>query len=95
MKIQDVHIMSSDAYVAESYCTSYMTKVDISMTSAFRRIHREHEKIQIDAMQMICTLRNTLLNLQQMSAQQVVHIVLSLRLNYSSRKCVFINTYLA
>jgi hypothetical protein len=37
-----------NAYVVTSYCTSYMTKVDRSMTSAFRRIHREHEKSQID-----------------------------------------------
>jgi hypothetical protein len=81
-----------NAYVATSYCTSYMTKVDKSMTSVFRRIRREHEKSHIDAMQMICTLGNTLLNLQQMSTQQAVHIALSLPLNCSSRKCVFINT---
>jgi hypothetical protein len=41
---------------------------------------------------MICTLGNTLLNLQQMVAQQAVHIALSMPLNCSSRKCVFINT---
>ena len=41
---------------------------------------------------MIHTLGNTLLNLQQMSSQQAVHITLSLPLNCSSRKCVFINT---
>jgi hypothetical protein len=81
-----------NAYAATSYCTSYMTKVDKSMTSAFRRIHKEHERSHIDAMQMIRTLGNTLLNLQQMSAQQAVHIALSLPLNCSSRKCVFINT---
>jgi hypothetical protein len=43
-------------------------------------------------MQMIRTLGNTLLNLQQMSAQQAVHIALSLPLNCSSRECIFINT---
>jgi hypothetical protein len=52
-----------NAYVATSYCTSYMTKFDKSMTSAFRRTRRECEKSHIDAMQMIRTLRNTLLNL--------------------------------
>jgi hypothetical protein len=41
---------------------------------------------------MIHTLGNTLLNLQQMSSQQAVHIALFLPLNCSSRKCVFINT---
>jgi hypothetical protein len=69
-----------------------MTKVDKYMTSAFRRIHKEHEKSHIDDMQMIHTLENTLLNLQQMYVQQAVHIALSLALNYSSRKCFFINT---
>jgi hypothetical protein len=81
-----------NAYVATSYCSSYMTKVDKSMTNAFRRIHKEHEKRRIDAMQMICMLGNTMLNLQQMSAQQAVHIVLALPLNKSSRPCIFINT---
>jgi hypothetical protein len=81
-----------NAYVAASYCTSYMTKVDKSMTSAFIRIHKEHERSHIDSIQMILTLGNTLLNLQQMSSQQEIHIALSLPLNCSSRKCVFINT---
>jgi hypothetical protein len=81
-----------NAYAVASYCTSYMTKIDKSMTSAFRRIHKEHERSHIDAIQMIHTLGNTLLNLQQMSAQQEVHIALSLPLTCSSRKCVFINT---
>ena len=57
-----------NSYAAASYCTSYMTKVEKPMTSAFRRIHREHEKSHLDAMQMIRTLGNTLLNLQQMSS---------------------------
>ena len=79
-------------YAASSYCTSYITKIDKSMTSAFRRIHKEHERSHIDAIQMIHTLGNTLINLQQMSAQQTIHIALSLPLTCSSRKCVFINT---
>ena len=58
-----------NAYVAASYCTSYMTKVDKSMTTAFRKLRKEHEISHIDAMQMIRTLGNTLLNIQQMSAQ--------------------------
>jgi hypothetical protein len=74
------------------YCTSYMTNIDKYMTIAFRKICKEHERSHIDVIQMICTLGNTLLNLQQMSAQQAVHIALSLPLTCSSRKCVFINT---
>jgi exonuclease III len=81
-----------NAYAAASYCSSYMTKVDKSMTNAFRKIRKEHERSEIDAIQMIRTLGNTLLNLQQMSSQQAVHIALSLPLNCSSRECIFINT---
>ena len=69
-----------------------MTKIDKSMTSGFRRIHKEHERSHIDVIQMIHTLGNTLFNIQQMSAHQAVHISLSLPLTCSSRKCVFIGT---
>ena len=41
---------------------------------------------------MITKLGNALLNLQQISSQQATHIVLSLPLNHSSRKCIFIDT---
>jgi len=81
-----------NSYAATSYCTSYMTKLDKTMTNSFRRIHKEHEISNIDAMQMIHTLGNTLLNLQQMSSQQAVHIALSLPLHCSSRECIFMNT---
>jgi urocanate hydratase len=81
-----------NAYVAASYCTSYMRKINKSMTSEFRKIHKEHERSHIDAIQMIHTHGNTFLNLQQMSAQQAVHIALSLPLTCGSRNCVFINT---
>jgi hypothetical protein len=58
-----------NAYVAASYYTSYMRKINKSMTSAFRRIRKEHERSHIDVIQMIRTLGNTLLNIQQMSSQ--------------------------
>jgi hypothetical protein len=88
----NIDVQYVNAYVATSYCTSYMTKVDKSMTSAFRRIRKEHKRSHIDVIQMIRMLGNTLLNLQQMSAQQAIHIAVSLPLNCTSRKCVFINT---
>jgi hypothetical protein len=80
------------AYVATSYCSSHMTKGYKSMKNAFRRIHKEHERSEIDVMQMIHTLGNTLLNFQQMCTQQEVHITLSLPLNCSLIECIFINT---
>jgi len=61
------------------------------MTNAFKRIRREHEKRKLNAIEMICSLGNALLNLQHISSQQVVHITLSLPLNHSSRECIFIN----
>jgi len=73
-----------NAYAGASYCTSYMTKADKSMTNAFKRIRREHEKSKLNAIEMICSLANALFNLQQISAQQAVHIILSLPLNHSS-----------
>jgi hypothetical protein len=44
-----------NAYVVSLYYTLYMTKVDKSMTTVFRRIHKEHERSHIDAMKMIQT----------------------------------------
>jgi hypothetical protein len=70
-----------------------MTKVDKYITNAFRRIHKAHEKNNIDVMQMICMLGNTMLNIQQMFVWQATHIVLVLPLNSISRECIFINTY--
>ncbi|XP_059077054.1 uncharacterized protein LOC131876217 [Cryptomeria japonica] len=81
-----------NAYAAAMYYSSYMAKVDKSMTQEFKRICKEHQQDNIDAIKMISKLGNTLLNLQQMSSQQAAHIVLSLPLNYSSRKCIFIDT---
>jgi hypothetical protein len=43
-------------------------------------------------MNTISILGKALLNMQQMSAQQPVHIVLSLPLKSSSQRCIFINT---
>ena len=63
------------------------------MTNAFRRICKVHERNEIDDMQMIRKLGNALLNMQQMSAQQAMHITLSLPLSCSSREFIFINTY--
>ena len=63
-----------------------MEKVDKSMESEFKIIHKEHERNHIDTMQMIRALGNTLLNLQQIFAQKYVEIDInniSLDLNQS------------
>jgi len=69
-----------------------MTKIDKTMTSTFKRIREDHEKMNVDIMKTISRLGKALLNMQQMSAQQSIHIILPLRLNASSRNCIFINT---
>ena len=60
-----------------------MTIVDKSITNAFKRIPKDHVNDKINDIQMICTSGNTLLNLQQISSQQEVHISLFLPLNNS------------
>ena len=69
-----------------------MTKLDKTMTSMFKHIREEHKQTNVDVVQTITRLGKALLNLQQMSSQQAVYIVLSLPLNASSRKCIFNNT---
>lgn len=81
-----------NAYATAMYCSSYIAKVNKSMAQAFNKIRQEHQHENIDAIQMIRKLGNALLNLQQMSSQQAAHIVLSLPLNKSSCKCIFIDT---
>jgi hypothetical protein len=70
-----------------------MEKVEKSMTSAFKRIRKEHERNHIDTMQMIRAIGNTLLNLQQISPQKKIHVALYFPLDCRSSKCVFTNTY--
>lgn len=52
-----------NAYATTMYCSSYIAKVDKSMTYAFRRIHKDHRKTNIDAIKMIGKIGNALLNL--------------------------------
>lgn len=54
------------------------------LTRTFKNIRDNHVKTKSDILNTISSLGKALVNLQQMSAQQVVHIVLSLPVNYSS-----------
>ena len=51
-----------NANIAAMYCSSYMVKVDKSMTHAFKRIRDDPQSENIDAIRMIRKLGNTLLN---------------------------------
>jgi hypothetical protein len=80
-----------ESYATTTYCISYMKIFDKKMTSTFKRIREEHEKLNIDIMKTIGRIGKDLVNMQQMFSQQVVHIIMPLPLNTDSRKCVFIN----
>ena len=69
-----------------------MTKVNRTMTSAFKKIREDCLCNNDNNIDTIRKLGNALLNMQQMSSRQAVHIILSLPLYSSSRKTVFINT---
>ena len=69
-----------------------MTKQDNTLTKTFRKIREDRKKFFFDVMENIVSLGISLLNMQQMSTQLAVHIVLSLPLSSSSRRCIFINT---
>ena len=69
-----------------------MTKEDRTLTRTFKNIREDQVKAKYDILKTISSLGKAFVNLQQMSAQQAVHIVLSIPLNCSSRKCVFVNT---
>ena len=58
----------------------------------FKRIREEHKESDVSIMKTISRLGKSLVNMQQMSAQQAVHIILPLPLNTSSRNCIFVNT---
>lgn len=71
-KLQNVNTNAQfvlNVYVVAIYYSSYMTKVDNSMTYAFKIICKDHQQDNINAIRMISTLINALLNLQQMSSQ--------------------------
>lgn len=68
-----------------------MKKEDKTLTRTFRKIREDHFKTKSDIMNTISSLGKDLANMQQMSAHQEVHIVLSLPQKSSSQECIFIN----
>ena len=69
-----------------------MTKHDNTLTRTFRKKREDRKKTNYDVMDTISSLGKSLVNMQQMSTQLAVHVVLSLPLRNSSRRCIFINT---
>ena len=58
-----------------------MAKFDRTLTDTFKRIREQSIEKKDDNIQIIFKLGNALLEQQQMSSRQVVHIVLSLPLH--------------
>ena len=81
-----------DSYAVATYVSSYITKFDCNLTTAFKKIKHQCLTNNDGKIQTIRKLGNTLLNMQQMSIRQAVHVVISLPLHSSSRKTIFINT---
>jgi len=81
-----------DPYATATYCTSYMTKVDKSITTKLKSIIQKCIEDKTHANKQILKLGNAFLNAQQMSAQLVVYLILSLPLYHSSRSFKFMNT---
>ena len=81
-----------DPYATTTYCTSYMTKVDKSMTTELKSILQKCITDKIDANIRILKLGNAFLNAQQMLAQLAIYLILSIPLYHCSHSFAFINT---
>jgi hypothetical protein len=81
-----------DPYAAATYCTSYMTKVDKSITTELKSILQKCIAEKTDANLRILKLGNAFLNAQQMSAQLAIYLILSIPLFHCSHSFAFINT---
>jgi hypothetical protein len=81
-----------DPYVVASYCTSYLTNIDKTITKEFKSISINCNESKIEANIRIQKVGNTTFNIQQMLAQLVTYIVLSIPLYHASRTFKLINT---
>ncbi len=77
-------------YFVATYYTSYLTKVNKSVTQEMQSMLKKCKHEQYETSKRIKKLRNTFKNAQQKSIQQVVHISLSIPL--SLNKIITIHT---
>jgi len=75
-----------------SYCTSYLTKVDKSITQKMQLVLEKYKYEQTKTFEHIKKLGNAFLNPQQMSDQQAIHKALSIPLYHATRLFQFIDT---
>lgn len=81
-----------NAHGAASYCTSYMTKMDTTLTKALKQEFKACINDNSSTLDRLKRMGTTLLHTQQISSQQAIYICLSLPLSTSSRDHQFINT---
>ncbi len=72
-----------DPYVTTTYCTSYMTKINKSITSKLHSLIKKCIANNINANTRIQKLGNVFLNARQMVVQLVAYLMLSLPLYHS------------
>ena len=73
-----------DSYVVALYCTSYMTKIDKTISKELNKIIQNCIAEKTNANIRIQKLGNAFLNAQQMFAQLVIYLVLSISLHHAS-----------
>jgi hypothetical protein len=76
-----------DPYAAASYCTSYLTKVDKSVTAEIKATLEKCKYEQTSDVERVRKMGNSFLNAQQMPAQLAVYLSLSMPLHHASRSC--------
>jgi hypothetical protein len=82
-----------DPFVAKNYCTFYLTNIDKTITKELKVISINCNENKIEANTCIQKMGNTTLNAQQMLAQLVTYIILSIPPHHAPITLEFINTY--
>ena len=81
-----------DGHAVGQYIVSYMTKVSKGVSSTMKRLLRQMKDGAKQVRPMLRELGNSILNHQEVSAQEAVYLLLGLQMRKSSRAITFINT---
>jgi hypothetical protein len=81
-----------DTYVVASYCTSYLTIINKTVTKKLKNIIISCNENKIETHTHIQKMGNDFLNAQQMSTQLTTYVVLFIPLYHAYRTFKFINT---
>ena len=82
-----------NVYEVTRYITSYMSKVNKGMSDLLRNVNKDIEKGNFSSqLDMFKSLGSKFVRATELSAQEIVLLLLSLKSYYSTRKVCFINT---